>query len=71
MDISGMFIFPLFWFLKYRPVAQLVEHRSPKPKVAGSSPVCPASFLQQTKHPPQISRHQEAAPNKYGQYLSN
>ena len=25
-----------------RPVAQLVEHRSPKPEVAGSSPVGPA-----------------------------
>ena len=27
---------------KYRSVAQLVEHRSPKPGVAGSSPVTPA-----------------------------
>ncbi len=26
----------------YRRVAQLVEHRSPKPGVAGSSPVSPA-----------------------------
>lgn len=26
----------------YRGVAQLVEHRSPKPGVAGSSPVSPA-----------------------------
>tara|TARA_B100000035_G_scaffold301338_1_gene297831 strand:+ start:300 stop:809 length:510 start_codon:yes stop_codon:yes gene_type:complete len=42
MDISGLFIFPLFWFLKYRPVAQLVEHRSPKPEVGGSSPSWPA-----------------------------
>ena len=28
----------------YRTVAQLVEHRFPKPRVAGSSPVCPATF---------------------------
>ena len=42
MDISGLYIFPLFWFLKYRPVAQLVEHRSPKPEVGGSSPSWPA-----------------------------
>lgn len=28
---------------KYRDVAQLVEHRSPKPSVAGSSPVILAS----------------------------
>ncbi len=28
-----------------RPVAQLVEHRSPKPRVAGSSPVGPASII--------------------------
>ena len=27
-----------------RAVAQLVEQRSPKPQVAGSSPVCPASI---------------------------
>gem|GEM_PF-2439491 len=27
-----------------RGVAQLVEHRSPKPKVAGSIPVSPAIF---------------------------
>ena len=38
MDISGLFIFPLFWFLKYRPVAQLVEHRSPKPEVGVQVP---------------------------------
>ena len=42
MDISGLIIFPLFWFFKYRPVAQLVEHRSPKPEVGGSSPSWPA-----------------------------
>ncbi len=29
----------------YRGVAQLVEHRSPKPGVAGSSPVPPATFI--------------------------
>lgn len=28
-----------------RPVAQLGEHRSPKPKVAGSTPVWPAISL--------------------------
>jgi hypothetical protein len=28
--------------VKYRGVAQLVEHRSPKPGVAGSNPVAPA-----------------------------
>ncbi len=27
---------------RYRAVAQLVEHRSPKPAVGGSSPSCPA-----------------------------
>ena len=27
-----------------RAVAQLVEHRSPKPKVGGSIPFCPAPF---------------------------
>ena len=29
---------------KYRSVAQLVEHRSPKPKVAGSIPAAPAKL---------------------------
>ncbi len=29
----------------YRSVAQLVEHRSPKPGVAGSSPATPASEI--------------------------
>jgi hypothetical protein len=28
----------------YRGVAQLVEHRSPKPEVAGSSPATPTFF---------------------------
>ena len=28
-----------------RSVAQLVEHRSPKPGVVGSSPIAPASFV--------------------------
>jgi hypothetical protein len=32
-----------FKALRPRGVAQLVEHRSPKPKVAGSSPVSPAN----------------------------
>ncbi len=27
-----------------RTVVQLVEHRSPKPGVAGSIPACPATF---------------------------
>src|SRR5471030_1333269 len=31
---------------KPRGVAQLVEHRSPKPGVAGSSPVAPVSFAE-------------------------
>jgi len=30
---------------RLRAVAQLVEQRSPKPQVAGSSPVCPASSV--------------------------
>ncbi len=34
--------------LDYRAVAQLVEHRSPKPAVAGSSPSCPAGKVQVT-----------------------
>jgi hypothetical protein len=29
----------------HRSVAQLVEHRSPKPGVAGSSPATPASII--------------------------
>lgn len=32
------------WAAKHRGVAQLVEHRSPKPGVAGSSPVSPAKL---------------------------
>lgn len=40
---------PLFFAMiapiPYRGVAQLVEHRSPKPGVAGSSPVSPAMKL--------------------------
>jgi hypothetical protein len=32
---------------KFRGVAQLVEHRSPKPGVAGSSPVSPAMYFRQ------------------------
>lgn len=31
--------------MKPRSVAQLVEHRSPKPRVVGSSPTSPAIFL--------------------------
>ena len=31
-----------FWRGTQRAVAQLVEHRSPKPVVGGSSPSCPA-----------------------------
>lgn len=31
-----------YFFKKYRGVVQLVERRSPKPDVAGSSPVSPA-----------------------------
>src|SRR5450631_168037 len=31
-----------------RAVAQLVEHRSPKPAVGGSSPSCPAYFFDPT-----------------------
>jgi preprotein translocase subunit SecE len=31
---------------KYRPVAQLVEHRSPKPRVGGSSPSWPAIHIE-------------------------
>ena len=33
---------------KQRTVVQLVERRFPKPKVAGSIPVCPASFFTTT-----------------------
>ena len=32
-------------FFKSRRVAQLVEHRSPKPGVAGSSPASPAFLM--------------------------
>ena len=31
-----------YYLFKSRRVAQLVEHRSPKPGVAGSSPASPA-----------------------------
>ena len=33
-----------YFFKKYRGVVQLVERRSPKPDVAGSSPVSPANI---------------------------
>src|SRR5688572_24236536 len=35
-----------------RSVAQLVEHRSPKPGVGGSSPSTPASFVKSNCHFP-------------------
>ena len=38
-----------------RSVAQLVEHRSPKPGVAGSSPATPASYVADTLHLSQFS----------------
>ena len=34
----------MFNTISYRSVAQLVEHRSPKPGAAGSSPATPANF---------------------------
>lgn len=40
----GQVVFRLF-FCVYRPVVQLVERRSPKPKVGGSSPSWPAIAL--------------------------
>ena len=36
--------FSLFIQVRYRRVVQLVEQRSPKPQVAGSTPVSPANF---------------------------
>src|SRR3546814_11678387 len=36
---------PIAAALGLRSVAQLVEHRSPKPRAVGSSPSTPASFL--------------------------
>ena len=33
-----------FYCWEIRPVAQLVEHRSPKPRVGGSSPSWPATL---------------------------
>ncbi len=38
-------ILPLYFAQYKRPVVQLVEHRSPKPKVGGSSPSWPAIVL--------------------------
>ncbi len=37
-------IFCSFNFFWYRDVVQLVEQRSPKPRVGGSSPSVPANF---------------------------
>ena len=34
----------------YRGIAQLVEHRSPKPGVGGSSPSAPATFFGSSSH---------------------
>ena len=38
-------LFNVFLNLSYRSVAQLVEHRSPKPGAGGSSPSTPAMFF--------------------------
>ncbi len=35
----------MFGMSNYRSVAQLVEHRSPKPGVAGSIPATPAKMV--------------------------
>src|SRR3954451_2878083 len=37
---------PIHWSRHPRGVAQLAEHRSPKPGVAGSSPAAPASLFE-------------------------
>ncbi len=42
LETAGTLTVPL------RAVAQLVEHRSPKPTVGGSSPSCPAAALLRT-----------------------
>ena len=42
-----------------RAVAQLVEHRSPKPAVGGSSPSCPAPNDDLTEHPGRRRRGDE------------
>ena len=41
-------IYDIMWG-RQRGVAQLVEHRSPKPGVVGSSPVAPAKFEYQLR----------------------
>ena len=41
-----------------RGIAQLVEHRSPKPKAVGSSPTAPANFLLIIKKLPNTSLEQ-------------
>lgn len=42
----GLSLFNVVWMSResFRGVAQLVERRSPKPKVAGSIPVAPANL---------------------------
>src|SRR3990170_3680165 len=35
---------------RWRALAQLAEHRSPKPKVGGSSPSCPARHTEHTSN---------------------
>ncbi len=52
--------------LDYRAVAQLVEHRSPKPAVAGSSPSCPAGKVQVTGY---VCDNGEKAPKFRAPYV--
>src|SRR5699024_1317251 len=50
---------------RLRAVAQLAEHRSPKPKVGGSSPSCPASQWKQESRP-EVQRRTARAVAKGG-----
>ena len=45
-----------------RSVAQLVEHRSPKPRVGGSSPSTPANSLKNSEHDEESSRIRPRSP---------
>src|ERR1700756_1488754 len=57
-----------------RSVAQLVEHRSPKPGVAGSSPATPASgqsgnpLISNDPQPPPVGGHLDLCPVR--QYIA-
>ena len=54
-----------------RGVAQLVEHRSPKPRVAGSNPVSPAKHLAGRLYHSTINRDKNQYVQEPQLFLSN